>query len=121
MVAGAAVVLPQKRADTIKTYAVAANNRLKSAPDIPTADEAGLPNFHLSVWHGLFAPKGIIDKLNTATVSALSDPTVSRRLRDIGQDIYPPDQQTPQALATLQKVDIEKWWPIIKAAGIKAE
>jgi len=82
MVAGASVVLPQKRADTIKTYAVAANNRLKSAPDIPTADEAGLPNFHLSVWHGLFAPKGtpkgIFDKLNTATVSALSDPTVSR-------------------------------------------
>src|SRR5262245_31134119 len=82
MVAGASAVLPQKRADTIKTYAVAANNRLKSAPDIATADEAGLPNFHLSVWHGLFAPKGIIDKLNTATVSALSDPTVSRRLRD---------------------------------------
>jgi tripartite-type tricarboxylate transporter receptor subunit TctC len=125
MVAGASAVLLQKRADTTKTYAVAANNRLKSAPDIPTADEAGLPNFHLSVWHGLFAPKGtpkgIIDKLNTATVSALSDPTVSRRLRDNGQDIYPPDQQTPQALATLQKVEIEKWWPIIKAAGIKAE
>ena len=125
MVAGASVVLPQKRADAIKTYAVAANNRLKSALDIPTADEAGLPNFHLSVWHGLFAPKGtpkgIIDKLNTATVSALSDLTVSRRLRDNGQDIYPPDQQTPQALAILQKVEIEKWWPIIKAANIKVE
>src|SRR5262249_59892564 len=75
--------------ETIKTYAVTANNRIKSATDIPTADEAGLPNFHLSVWHGLFAPKGtpkgIIDKLNPATVSALSDPTVSRRLRDNGR------------------------------------
>jgi tripartite-type tricarboxylate transporter receptor subunit TctC len=95
------------------------------APELPTVDEAGLPEFHISVWHGLWAPKGtpkdVVAKLNSAVVEALADANVRARFVDIGQEIYPLDQQTPNALAALQKAEIEKWWPIIKAAGIKAE
>ena len=117
--------LPQVRNGNIKAYAVTAKTRLAGAPNIPTVDEAGLPGFHASVWYALWAPAGtpkdVIGKLNAAVVDALADPTVRTRLAEIGQEIVPRDQQTPEALAALQKSEIEKWWPIIKAANIKGQ
>jgi tripartite-type tricarboxylate transporter receptor subunit TctC len=117
--------LPQVRAGSIKAYAFTAKSRISAAPDIPTVDEAGLPGMYLSVWFGLWAPKGtpkdVIAKLNLAARGALADPGMGSRLADLGQEIFPADQQTPEALEALQKAEIEKWWPIIKAAGIKAE
>ncbi len=117
--------LPYLQGGKIKAYAVTAETRLMSAPEIPTVDEAGLPGFHMSTWYGLFGPKAmpadVVSKLNAAAVNALADPTVARRLADLGLDIPPRDQQTPQALARLQRAEIEKWWPIIKAANIKPE
>jgi tripartite-type tricarboxylate transporter receptor subunit TctC len=121
----AANSLPQIRGGKIKGYAVTQNKRLVSGPDIPTVDEAGLPNFYISVWHGLWAPKNtpkeIVAKLNAAVRQALADEKVRQRLVDLGQDIPPVEQQTPQALYDHHKAEIEKWWPIIKAAGIKPE
>ena len=117
--------LPQVRAGTIKVYGITTKARLLSAPDVPTLHESGLPGFDVSAWHGLWAPKGtpknIIAKLNAAAIDALAVPTVRARLADLGQEIFPPDQQTPEALGAFQKAEIEKWWPIIKEAGIKAE
>ena len=113
------------RAGTLKAYAVLAAQRMSLAPDIPTADEAGVPGLHLSGWYSIYAPKatpsGIIAKLNAAMVDALADPALRDRLAELGHVIVPRDQQTPEALAALQKADIEKWWPIIKAANIKPE
>jgi len=109
----------------LRAYAVTGQTRLASVPDIPTADEAGFPQLHISVWGGLFVPKGtpksVIAKLNSATTIALADPAVRRQLANIGQEVVPREQQTPEALAAVQRADIEKWWPIIKAANIKAE
>ncbi len=120
-----AVVLPQLQGGNIKTYAVAAKKRVAILPDIPTTDEAGLPGFYFSFWHAIWAPKGtpkaIVAKLNAAAVSALADPETRKRLVDLGQEIYPPEQETPQALYDFQKAEIEKWYPIIKAAGVKAQ
>jgi tripartite-type tricarboxylate transporter receptor subunit TctC len=117
--------LPHVRAGSIKAFAVAANTRSAAAPEIPTVDQAGLPGFYITAWLGLWAPKGtpkeVIAKLNSAVVSALADPTVRTRLSDLGMEIFPRDQQTPEAFAAFQKAEIEKWWPIIKAAGIKGE
>ena len=117
--------LPQVRARTIKAYAVLAKRRLSAAPDIPTADEEGVPGLYASSWQALWVPKGTpksaIDRLDGAVVDALSDPAVRKRLTDITQEIPPREQQTPEALAKLQKAEIEKWWPIIKTAGITAE
>jgi tripartite-type tricarboxylate transporter receptor subunit TctC len=113
------------RAGAIKAYAVTSDRRFAAAAEIPTVDEAGLPGLYVSNWYALFAPKGtpreIIGKLNAAVVDALSDPTVRVRLANQGQDIPPRGQQTPEALAGFQKAEIEKWWPIIKAANIKSE
>ena len=120
-----AVSLPQVQAGTIKAYAVTAKTRVPVAPDIPTVDEAGLPGFYFSFWHAIWVPKGtpkpVIAKLNEAVVNALADTTVRKRLTDIAQDIYPRDQLTPEALGAFHRAEAAKWWPIIKAAGIKAE
>lgn len=117
--------LPLVRAGRIRAYAVTAPTRLASAPDIPTMDEAGLPGFYVSTWYGLYAPKGvaaeIVARLNGAAMVALADAAVRRRFADLGIDIPPPGRQSPQVLADLQRAEIAKWWPIIKAAHIKPE
>jgi tripartite-type tricarboxylate transporter receptor subunit TctC len=117
--------LPHVRAGNIKAYAITGKSRLTTAPNIPTADEAGLSGFYASNWFALFGsagtPKDIIAKLNGAVMSALADPAIRRKFTDLGHEIFPPYQQTPEALAALQKADIQKWWPILKATTIKAE
>ncbi len=114
--------LPHVRNGEIKVYAVTASKRSASAPEVPTVDEAGLPRFHISVWHALFAPKStpqdIIAKLNAAVLDAMADPAVRQRLGNLGVEIPPREQQTPEALAELQKAEIRKWWPILKAANL---
>jgi tripartite-type tricarboxylate transporter receptor subunit TctC len=121
----AASSLPQVRSGNLHAYAVTSKTRLAVAPDIPTVDEAGLPEFYISVWHGLWAAKGtpqdVIDKLNAAAVEALADQNVRARLTELGQEIPARERQTPQALGAYQKAEIDKWWPIIKAAGIKVD
>jgi tripartite-type tricarboxylate transporter receptor subunit TctC len=121
----AANALTQLRAGTIKAYAVMTKDRWHLAPDIPTIDESGVQGLHVSYWHAMFAPKGtprdIVAKVNAAVVRALADPGVQQRFATQGQDIWPRDQQTPEALATLYKAEIAKWWPIIKAEGLKVE
>jgi tripartite-type tricarboxylate transporter receptor subunit TctC len=117
--------LPQVRAGMIKAYGVTTKTRLLSAADIPTLDEAGLPEFDISQWHGLWLPKGtpknVIGKLNIAVTDALADPAVRARLADLGGEIVPRARQTPEALGALQKAEIGKWWPIVKAANIKTQ
>jgi tripartite-type tricarboxylate transporter receptor subunit TctC len=119
-------LLPQARAGTIKVHAIAAKKRIAPAPDIPTADEAGLPGFQVSAWFGFWAPKGtpkdVIAKLNTATRDALADPAVRERLQqELSLEIPQPEMQTSDALRDFQAAEIEKWWPIIRAEKIKAE
>jgi tripartite-type tricarboxylate transporter receptor subunit TctC len=115
----------QVRAGTIRGYAVTDTKRAESATDIPTTDEAGLPGFHMTLWSGLWVPKGtpkdVIAKLNAATVDALNDPAVRKQLENIGLQMPPKDQLTPQALGDWQKAEIAKWWPMIKAANVKVE
>jgi tripartite-type tricarboxylate transporter receptor subunit TctC len=117
--------MQQIRAGRIRAYAITDKKRLAAAPDIPTAEEAGLPGFHMTLWNGLWVPKGtpkdIVARLNAAAVDAMADPTVQKRLNDLGLELPARDQQTPQALAAWHKAEIEKWWPIIKKAGIKPE
>jgi tripartite-type tricarboxylate transporter receptor subunit TctC len=104
---------------------VTAKARWAASPDIPTVDEAGLPGFYMSVWHGLWAPKGtprdVINKLNDAVVTALADPGLRERFAEIGQDVPPRDRQTPEGLAAYQKSEIETWWPIVRSAHISVE
>jgi tripartite-type tricarboxylate transporter receptor subunit TctC len=123
MMASPSIGLAPAQAGSVKAYAITAANRLVAAPDIPTVDEAGLPGFYAGGWFALWAPKGTprdsIGKVNAALVDALADTAVRARLADLGQEIFPREQQTPEALAALQKAEIEKWWPIIKEAGIK--
>lgn len=121
----AANALPQVRAGKIRPYAVTSKTRLLAAPEIPTVDEAGLPGFYMAVWHGIWVskntPTAIVARLNAAIVESLADPAVRQRLAALGQEIPPREQQTPEALGAHHKAEIDKWWPVIKAAGIKAE
>jgi tripartite-type tricarboxylate transporter receptor subunit TctC len=117
--------LAQVRTGTIKVYAATTKERSPLAPDVPTVDEAGLPGLYVDIWHALWVPKGtpraIIDRLNSAVVDALSDPRVRQRFSEIGQEIPARDRQTPESLAAYQRAEIEKWWPIVRAANIKGE
>jgi tripartite-type tricarboxylate transporter receptor subunit TctC len=117
--------ISQVRAGNIRAYAISADKRIESAPDIPTADEAGLPGFHMTLWSGLWVPKGtpkeIVDKLNAAAVDALNDPAVRKQLENLGLQMPPKDQLSPQALGDWQKAEIAKWWPVIKAANVKVD
>jgi tripartite-type tricarboxylate transporter receptor subunit TctC len=120
-----ATAMPLVRARGVKAYAVTAKSRLAAAPDIPTATEAGLSGFEISSWHAIWVPKDtpkqVIDRLNGALVHALADPAVRRHLADLGQDLPTRDEQTPEALGRLQRAEIERWWPVIKATGIRGE
>ena len=125
LVVQGAVALPQIRAGKIKALANLSPQRSASMPDIPTADETGVAGLYMSGWFGFYAPKGtpkeIIAKLNAATVEALADPALQKRFSDLGLDVATRQQQTPEGLAAFQKAEIDKWWPIIKAAGIGAQ
>jgi tripartite-type tricarboxylate transporter receptor subunit TctC len=120
-----AISLPQVLAGHVKAYAVTARKRLTAAPSIPTVDEAGLNGFYVSSWHGLWVPKNtpahVIAKLNAAVVDALADPTIQKRMVELGQEVFPREQQSADALRTLHRNEIARWWPIIKAANIRAE
>jgi len=117
--------LPQVRSGKIKAYAVLRDTRWPGAPEVPTVAEAGVPGLSMSLWYGLWCPKGtpkeIVARLNAAAVAALGDSVLAHRLADFGQELPPRDQQTPEALRALQKAEIAKWWPIITAANIKVE
>jgi tripartite-type tricarboxylate transporter receptor subunit TctC len=125
MIDPAANSVPQVRAGTIKAHAITGRNRIATIPDVPTVAEAGLPQMVVTSWHGLWTPKGtpksVIDKLNAAVVAALAEPTVRKRLLELGQEIPTLEQQTPAALAAHHKSEIERWWPVIRAAGIKPQ
>jgi tripartite-type tricarboxylate transporter receptor subunit TctC len=117
--------IAQVRAGNIRAYAITSDKRLDSAPDVPTTDEAGLPGFHMTLWSGLWVPKGtpnaIVAKLNAAAVDALNDPAVRKQLENLGLQMPPKDQLSPEALGAWQKAEIAKWWPVIKAANVKVE
>jgi tripartite-type tricarboxylate transporter receptor subunit TctC len=117
--------IAQVRAGTIRAYAVTDNKRVESAADVPTADEAGLSGFHMTLWSGLWVPKNtpkdIVVKLNAAAVDAMSDPAVRKKFEDLGLQMPPKDRLSPEALGAWQKAEIEKWWPMIKAANVKVE
>jgi len=125
LVVQGAVALPQVRAGTIKAIANLSPQRSASMADIPTSDETGVPGLYMSGWFGFWAPKGtpkdVIGTLNKAMMQVLADPAVKARFSELGLDVAAPEQQTPEGLAAFQKAEIEKWWPIIKGAGIKAE
>ena len=120
-----ATIASQLKAGKLRAYAVTAKTRQPAVPDVPTVDEAGLPGLHTAVWHGIWLPKGTpretVMKLNAAIVEALADPAVRVRFADLGQEIPAREQQTPEALFAHHKAEVDKWWPLIKAAGLKAE
>ena len=117
--------LPQVRGGTVKAYAVTSRTRLASAPEIPTVDEAGVPGLYIAYWHAIWAPKNtpadVVAVLNAAVRVALADAVVQRRFLELGQETPPPERQTPAALKAHQSEEIAKWWPIVKAANIRAE
>ncbi len=117
--------ISQVRAGTIRAYAVTDGKRVESAPDIPTTDEAGLPGFHMTLWSGLWLPKGtpkeIVTKINAAAVEALNDGAVKKQFENLGLQMPPKDQLSPQALGDWQKAEIAKWWPMIKSANVKVD
>jgi len=121
----ASQMLAHVRSGKMKAFAVMAKSRWAAAPDVPTVDEAGIPGLYISFWHGLWVPKGtpseIIAKLNAAVIQALADPAVRRRFADLGTEIVPREQQTPEALRAHHQAEIDKWWPILKAANITAK
>jgi tripartite-type tricarboxylate transporter receptor subunit TctC len=115
----------QVRAGTIRAYAVTDSKRVESAPDVPSTDEAGLPGFHMTLWSGLWVPKGtpkdIVARLNAAVVDALNDPAVRKQLENLGLQMPPREKLSPEALGDWQKAEIAKWWPMIKAANVRVE
>ena len=115
----------QVRAGTIRAYAVTDSKRVESAPEVPSTDEAGLPGFHMTLWSGLWVPKGtpkdIVEKLNAAAVDALNDPAVRKQLENLGLQMPPHEKLSPEALGDWQKAEIAKWWPMIKAANVKVD
>jgi tripartite-type tricarboxylate transporter receptor subunit TctC len=115
--------LPQVQAGSIRAYAVTDTKRIAAAPDVPTVDEAGLPGFHVSLWSGLWVPKGtpkdIVAKLNETVRAALDDPAVRKRYAELGLEQPAQAQRTPEALRAHQKAEVAKWWPVIKAANVK--
>jgi len=125
MVVQAAVTLPQARAGTVKILANLSPTRSSVIPTIPTSAESGIPGLYASGWFGLFGPRGmpreVVMKLNAAMVAALAEPKVKERFTDLGLDVASREQQSPEGLDAFHKAEIEKWWPVIKAAGIKAE
>ena len=125
LVVQGAVALPQIRAGKIKAIANLSPQRSVSIPDIPTSDEGGVPGLYMSGWFGFFAPKGtpkdVLAKLNNAMVQALAEPSVRARFAELGLDVASREQQTPEGLAAFQKAEIDKWWPIIKEAGITTQ
>ncbi len=120
-----AVGASQMKAGQIKVFAVTAPKRIDTAPGVPTTDEAGLPGYYFSFWHAIWVPKGtpkeIVATLNGALRKSLADPDTHKKLIDLAQEIFPPEQQTPEALHAFQQGEMDRWWPIIKAAGIKAQ
>jgi tripartite-type tricarboxylate transporter receptor subunit TctC len=125
MIAQAAVMMPQVRAGTIKALVNLSPQRSASIPDIPASDEAGVPGLYISGWFGLFAPRGtpsdIVARLNGAMVQALADPGLQKRFTDLGLDMPSREQQTPEGLAAFHRAEVEKWWPIIRAAGVRGD
>ena len=121
----AANSLAQYRAGNVKVLAVMTKTRWAAAPDVPSVDEAGFPGLYYSTWHGIWAPKGtpadIVARINAAAMAAMADPATQKRIADLGMAIPPPEQQTPPAFAAFHKAEVEKWYPIVKAAGVKAE
>lgn len=117
--------IQQVRAGNIRAYAITDDKRVESAADIPTVDEAGLPGFHMTLWSGFWVPKGtpkdIVAKLNAAAVEALGDPAVRKQLENLGLQMPPKDQLTPEALGAWQKAEIAKWWPMIRDANVKVD
>jgi len=115
----------QVRAGNIRAYAITDQKRLEHAPDIPTTDEAGLPGFHMTLWSGMWVPKGtpkeIVAKLNAAAVDAMNDPTVRKQFENLGLRMPAADQLSPEALGAWQKAEVKKWWPMIKAGNISVE
>jgi tripartite-type tricarboxylate transporter receptor subunit TctC len=122
LVVQAAVALPQVQAGSIKAIANLSPKRSVVVKDIPTSDESGVPGLYMSGWFGFYAPKGtpkdVVGKLNAAMMEALADPAIAKRYAELGLDVASREQQTPEGLAAFQKAEIEKWWPIIKAANI---
>jgi tripartite-type tricarboxylate transporter receptor subunit TctC len=125
MCAESSATLQYVRGQQIKAYAVMSKTRWTGAPDVPTVDEVGLPGLHISFWQGLWTPRGtpkdVIARLNSAVVSVFSDSAVTQRLMEMGLEIPPRDLMTPQGLGAFHRAEVEKWWPIVKAANIKAE
>ena len=118
-------MLSQLRAGNVKAFVVTAGKRLASAPDVPSNEDAGLPGLAISGWNAVWAPKNtppeIVGKLRAGITETLADASVAKQLNDLGQDIPTPDQQEPGALAAFQKSEIEKWWPVVREAGLKVE
>jgi tripartite-type tricarboxylate transporter receptor subunit TctC len=117
--------ISQVRGGTIRAYAVSGEQRAEAAPNIPTANEAGLGGFQMTLWSGLWAPKGtpkdIVAKLNRAAVEAMNDSEVRKQMENLGLQMPPADQLTPEALGLMQKAEIAKWWPLLRAAGVRGE